>query len=60
MTSMEAEAAQEHIHIHNIDIYLGGYFVAHFICRDILMLGRSPIKWKQCQCITFAVDWYVK
>ena len=29
-------------------------------CHDILMLGKSPIKWRQCPDMTVAVDWDVK
>ena len=40
---------------------LGGYiYEAHFECHDILMLGKSPIKWRQRPDITIAVDWDVK
>ena len=41
--------------------YLGGYiYEAHFECHDILMLGKSPIKWRQRLDMTIAVDWDVK
>ena len=33
---------------------------AHFECHDILMLGKSPIKWRQRPDMTIAVDWDVK
>ena len=33
---------------------------AHFECHGILMLGKSPIKWRQGPDMTFAVDWDVK
>ena len=26
-------------------------------CHDILILGKSPIKWRQCPNMTIAVDW---
>ena len=29
-------------------------------CHDILMLGKSPIKWRQHPDMTIAVDWDVK
>ena len=29
-------------------------------CHDILTLGKSPIKWRQCPDMTFAFDWDVK
>ena len=29
-------------------------------CHDILMLGRSPIKWRQRPDMTIAVDWEAK
>ena len=32
----------------------------NFECHDILMLGKSPIKWKQRPDMTIAVDWGVK
>ena len=35
-------------------------YEAHFECHDILMLGKSPIKWKQRPDMTIAVDWDVK
>ena len=35
-------------------------YEAHFECHDILMLGESPIKWRQCPEMTIAVDWDVK
>ena len=40
---------------------MGGYiYEAHFECHDTLMLGKSPIKWRQRPDMTFAVDWDVK
>ena len=33
---------------------------AHFECHDILMLGKSPIKWRQCPDMTTAVDMDIK
>ena len=36
------------------------FYEAHFECHDILMLGKSPIKWWQCFDKTIAVDWDVK
>ena len=40
---------------------LDGYiYEAHFKCHDILMLGKSPIKWRQRPDMTIAVDWDVK
>ena len=39
---------------------LGGYiYEAHFACHDIVMLGKSPIKWRQRPDMTIAVDWDV-
>ena len=35
-------------------------FEALFGCHDILILGKSPIKWKQHPGMTIAVDWDVK
>ena len=29
-------------------------------CHDILILGKSPIKWRQRPDMTLAVDWDVK
>ena len=28
-------------------------------CHDILILGKNPIKWRQCPDLTLAVDWDV-
>ena len=40
---------------------MGGYiYEAHFEWHDILMLGKSPIKWRQHPDMTTAVDWDVK
>ena len=40
---------------------MGGYiYEAHFECHDTLILGKSPIKWRQRPDMTFAVDWDVK
>ena len=40
---------------------MGGYiYEAHFECHDIPMLGKNPIKWRQCPDMTIAVDWDVK
>ena len=36
------------------------FFEAHFVCHDILMLGKSPIKWRQRPDMAIAVDWDVK
>ena len=35
-------------------------YEAHFECHVTLMLGKSPIKWRQRPDMTFAVDWDVK
>ena len=35
-------------------------YEAHFECHDILILGNSPIKWRQRPDMTIAVDWNVK
>ena len=46
---------------HELYLSLDGYtYEAHFECHDILMLGKSPIKWRQCPDMTIAVDWDVK
>ena len=29
-------------------------------CHDIIILGKSPIKWRQRPDMTLAVDWDVK
>ena len=29
-------------------------------CYDVLILGKSPIKWRQCPDMTLVVDWDVK
>ena len=40
---------------------MSGYiYEAHFECHDILMLGKSPIKWWQRPDMTTTVDWDVK
>ena len=36
------------------------YFEALVGCHDILILGKSPIKWRQRPDMTLAVDWDVK
>ena len=47
--------------IHISLIGFGGYiYEAHFECQDILMLGKSRIKWRQCPNMTIAVDWDIK
>ena len=33
---------------------------AHFECHDILLLDKSPIKWRERPDMTIAVDWDVK
>ena len=33
---------------------------AHFGCHDILMFGKSPIKWRRRPDMTIAVDWDAK
>ena len=38
----------------------GYIYEAHFECHDILMLGKSPIKWRQHPDMTIAVDWDIK
>ena len=57
-----AEPDQEKWFSQTIHTYkLGGYiYEAHFECHDILMLGKSPIKWRQHPDMTIAVDWDVK
>ena len=35
-------------------------YEAHFECYDILMLGESPIKWRQHTDMAIAVDWDLK
>ena len=35
-------------------------FQALVECLDILILVKSPIKWRQCPEVTLAVDWDVK
>ena len=34
-------------------------FEARFGCQDILILSKSPIKWRHCPNITIAVEWDV-
>ena len=43
-------------------VCLGGYiYEAHdFECHDILMLGKSPIKWRQRPDMAIAVEWSIK
>ena len=36
------------------------YLKALFGCHDILLLGTSPIKWRQRPDMTIGVDWEVK
>ena len=43
-----------------MNVMHGYIYDAHFECHDILMLGKSPIKWRQCPDMTFAVDWDIK
>ena len=35
-------------------------FEALVECHDIFILGKCPIKWKQCPDMTMAVDWDIK
>ena len=66
---LKSEHAQEkwfsqtiHTYINHIGLQ-GDYtciYEAHFECHDILMLGKSPIKWRQRPDMTIAVDWDVK
>ena len=39
---------------------VGWIFQALVGCHDILILGKSPIKWRQHPGMTLAVDWDVK
>ena len=39
---------------------LDGHIEAHFGCHDILILRKSPIKWRQRHDKIIAVDWDVK
>ena len=60
-----SESAQENglvkPSIHISTVCLSGYiFEAYFECHDILMFGKSPIKWRQRPDMTFAVDWDAK
>ena len=41
----------------SLSCLLGLYFQAYFGCHDILMLGKSPIKWRQHPAVTIALDW---
>ena len=43
----------------SIHISLIGLVGWLFGCHDILILGKGPIKWKQCPDMTKAVDWDV-
>ena len=38
----------------------GYIYKAHFECHDILMLGKSPLKWRHRPDMTIVVDWDVK
>ena len=40
--------------------YLDSYIQALVGCHDILILGKSPVKWRQHPNMTLAVDWDVK
>ena len=31
-----------------------------FVCHEVLMLGKNPIKWRQRSDMSIAVDWDVK
>ena len=48
--------------IHTYKPYWHSWVVykAHFECYDILLLGKSPIKWRQRPDMTIAVYWDVK
>ena len=49
-----------HSYLSLILAQLGGYiYEAHFECHYIIMLGKSPTKWKQRPDMTIAVDWDV-
>ena len=41
-------------------IGLGGYSCSIIGCRDVLILGKTPIKWRQRPDMTIAVDWDAK
>ena len=40
--------------------WVGIFYEAHFECRGIVMLGKSPIKRRQRPDMTIVVDWDVK
>ena len=31
-----------------------------FGCHEVIILGKRPIKWRECSDMTIAVDWDVK
>ena len=35
------------------------FYLNHFLCHDILILGKSSIKWRQRPDMAIAVDWNV-
>ena len=57
-----SEPAQENWFSQTIHTYKPYWlnWVAHFECHDILILGKSPIKWRQRPDKTIAVDWDIK
>ena len=57
-----SEPAQEKWFCQTIHTYKPYWLIyeAHFKCHDILMLDKSPIKWKERPDMTIVVDWDVK
>ena len=39
---------------------IGWLYMKHFGCHDVLILGTSPIKWRQRPDMIIAVDWGTK
>ena len=52
--------AEPSIHTNLIDLVGWLYIEAPFGCYDILILGTSPINWRQRPDMTIAVDWDAK
>ena len=60
-SAQESGLVKPSVYISALLALLGGYiYEAHFKCHDILMLGKSPIKWRQHPDMNIAVDWDVK
>ena len=47
-------------HPYSLGGLLGWLYLKYFGCHDLLFLGKSHIKCRQCPDMTIAVDWDVK